>query len=266
MTFTPQNKLEEVLMKATTEPAHRPEFFTELMDATVYIIGNSDDASEQGASTLPVGSQVEIQHWEKLDGSTAIPFFSSLEALQMAISTEASFLALPARSLFELTQGQTLFLNPKLPYGKEFLPQEVEHMLAGEGNGFVQSRVVEQPMEVHLSQPDPSPDQMIDSLTQLLAKHRPVRRAWVAQIQEGEAEPNLLIALELVDLNEVEAVVQAVGTVASDTVVGDQPVDICLVDKEEKDGVSHYFLHHATPFYERKWGSFLREFKQTGKA
>ncbi|MGL9734549.1 MAG: SseB family protein [Symbiopectobacterium sp.] len=43
-----------------------------------------------------VGSQVEIQHWEKPDGSTAIPFFSSLEALQMAISTEAAFLALIA--------------------------------------------------------------------------------------------------------------------------------------------------------------------------
>ncbi|MGL9735013.1 MAG: hypothetical protein ACR5LF_02685 [Symbiopectobacterium sp.] len=40
----------------------------------------------------------------------------------------------------------------------------------------------------------------------------------------------------------------------------------CIVDKDEKGGVSHYFLHHATLFYERKWGSFLRELKQTGKA
>ncbi|MGL9735014.1 MAG: enhanced serine sensitivity protein SseB C-terminal domain-containing protein [Symbiopectobacterium sp.] len=122
-----------------------------------------------------------------------------------------------------------MFLNPNLPYGKEFLPQEVELMLAGEGNGFVQRRVVDEPVEVHLSLPDPSPDQMIDFLTQLLAKHRPVRRAWVVQIQEGEAEPNMLIGLELVDLDDVEAVIQAVGTVASDTVVGDQPVAICIV-------------------------------------
>ncbi|MGL9734548.1 MAG: hypothetical protein ACR5LD_10865 [Symbiopectobacterium sp.] len=49
MTFTPQNKLEEVLMNAATEPAHWPEFFTELMDVTVY----------QGASTLPV-----VQCWQ----------------------------------------------------------------------------------------------------------------------------------------------------------------------------------------------------------
>ncbi|MGK2888932.1 MAG: hypothetical protein ACSLEN_06855 [Candidatus Malihini olakiniferum] len=38
-----------------------------------------------------------------------------------------------------MTQKKTMFLNnPKLPYGKEFLPQAVEHMLKGEGNGFVQ--------------------------------------------------------------------------------------------------------------------------------
>ncbi|MGK2888933.1 MAG: hypothetical protein ACSLEN_06860 [Candidatus Malihini olakiniferum] len=42
-------------------------------------------------------------------------------------------------------------------------------------------------------------------------------------------------------------------------------MNICIVDKE-KGGVSYYFLHYATPFYERKSGSFLREFKQTGKA
>lgn len=264
MTFTPHNTLEDVLMKAATEPAHRPEFFTVLMDATVYILGSSDETEAQGTSTLPVGSHVNIQHWEKPDGSTAIPFFSSLEALQMAITEEASFLALPAQSLFELTRGETLFLNPKLPYGKEFLPQEVEHMLSGEGNGFVQRRVIDEPVQVHMSQPEPSPDQLIDSLTQLFTKHREVRRAWVAQIQEGEAEPNLLIGLEFEVLDE--KIIQAAGTVASDTVVGDQPVDICIVDKDEKGGVSHYFLHHIPPFYERKWGSFLREFKQTGKA
>lgn len=264
MTFTPQNKLEELLMKAATEPAHRPEFFTELMDATVYILGSSDETEEPGATTLPVGSHVNIQHWEKPDGSTAIPFFSSLDALQMAISSEASFLALPTRSLFELTRGESLFLNPKLPYGKEFLPQEVEHMLSGEGNGFVQRRVLEEQVQVHISQPEPSPDQMIDSLTQLFAKHRQVRRAWVAQIQEGNAAPNLLIGIEFEMLDE--AVIQAAGTVASDTITDEQPIDICIVDKDEKGGVSHYFLHHITPFYERKWGSFLREFKQTGKA
>ncbi|MCL6414018.1 enhanced serine sensitivity protein SseB, partial [Pantoea agglomerans] len=150
MEFSPRNKLEEVLILAATEPAHRPEFFSELMEATVFVLGTTDDGDESGEVVLHAGSNVNIQHWEKDDGSSAIPFFSSLEALQSVITEEAPFLALPTRSLFEMTHGVTLFLNPKLPYGKEFLPQEIEHILSGEGNGFVQQRVVEEEMQVIL--------------------------------------------------------------------------------------------------------------------
>lgn len=263
MTFSPQNELEEVLVRAAAEPAHRPEFFSVLMDATVFVLGG-DENDQPGEKVLPADSHVSLLHWEKSDGSTAIPFFSSLAALQMAVTQEQSFLALPARSLFELTRGETLFLNPKLPYGKEFMPQEVEHMLSGEGNGLVQQRVIEEDSRILIGQPAEMPTQMIDSLTRLFAKHRQVRRAWVAQIQEGKEEAHLLIGLELE--SDEEAIIQAAGSVASDTLPDDRPVDICLVDKEDNGGVGHYFLRHATPFYERKWGSFLRDAKLTGKA
>ncbi|PWC18775.1 enhanced serine sensitivity protein SseB [Brenneria corticis] len=265
MDFSPQNKLEEVLILAAGEPAHRPEFFNELMEATVFVLGSADDGGEAGEKVLHAGSNVQIQHWEKDDGSSAIPFFSSLEALQLAVTKEESFLALPARSLFELTLGATLFLNPRLPYGKEFLPQEVEHMLSGEGHGFVQQRVVEEETEVLLGQPAEMPVQMIDSLTQLFPKYRQVRRAFLAQIQEaGEQEPHLLIGLE-VDVDDVEEVIRAAGSVASDTLPDERPVDLCLV-KEGEPGISHYLTKHTTPFYERRWGSFLRDFKNSGKA
>ncbi|MCG8709439.1 enhanced serine sensitivity protein SseB [Brenneria sp. 4F2] len=265
MDFSPQNKLEELLVLAATEPAHRPAFFNELMDARIFILGQSDALIEGEKATLDAGGDVQIQHWEKADGSSVIPFFSSLEALQMAVTKEASFLALPAHSLFELTLGATLFLNPNLPYGKEFLPQEVEHMLSGEGHGFVQQRVVEEDTEVLLSQPAEMPEQMIDSLTQLFTQHRHVRRAFLAQIHEaGEPAPHLLIGLD-VDSDEVEEVIRAAGSVASDTLSDDRPIDLCLV-KEGESGVSHYMMKHTTPFYERKWGSFLRDFKGSGNA
>ncbi|ASN84629.1 MULTISPECIES: enhanced serine sensitivity protein SseB [Pectobacterium] len=264
MEFSPRNKLEEVLILAATEPAHRPEFFSELMEATVFVLGTTDDGDESGEVVLHAGSNVNIQHWEKDDGSSAIPFFSSLEALQSVITEEAPFLALPTRSLFEMTQGVTLFLNPKLPYGKEFLPQEIEHILSGEGNGFVQQRVVEEEMQVILSQPAEMPAQMIDSLTQLFTKHRHVKRAFLAQIQEpGEEQPHLLIGIDAEQ--DEETIIREAGSVASDTLPDERPVDLCLV-KEGEPGISHYMIKHTTPFYERKWGSFLREFKATGNA
>ncbi|MFC3396412.1 enhanced serine sensitivity protein SseB [Brenneria rubrifaciens] len=264
MDFSPQNKLEELLVLAATEPAHRPEFFSELMDATVFVLGGSDESDAPGEKILHAGSNVQIQHWEKADGSSAIPFFSSLEALQQVISEERPFLALPARSLFEITLGATLFLNPKLPYGKEFLPQEVEHMLSGEGTGLVEQRIIEEDTQVLIGQPAAMPVQMIDSLTQLFTRYRHVRRAFLAQIHEpNEKEPHLLIGIEADQ--DREEIIRVAGSVASDTLPDERPVDICLV-KENEPGISHYLIKHTTPFYERKWGSFLRDFKSTGRA
>ena len=41
---------------------------------------------------------------------------------------------MPVRTLFEMTLGQTLFLNAKLPTGKEFTPREISHLIGDEGN------------------------------------------------------------------------------------------------------------------------------------
>ena len=55
---------------------------------------------------------------------------------------------------------------------------------------------------------------------------------------------------------------QAAGGVATETLPGDEPVDICQVKKGEK-GISHFITEHITPFYERRWGGFLRDLKTT---
>ena len=47
---------------------------------------------------------------------------------------------------------------------------------------------------------------------------------------------------------------------ATDTLPGDEPIDICQVTKGEK-GISHFITEHITPFYERRWGGFLRDLK-----
>ncbi|MGR7921108.1 SseB family protein [Zobellella denitrificans] len=123
-----ENRLEHMLRLAADEPAHRPEFMHVLMDSTVYVLGTA--GADEGTVDLPTGSKIGIQHWERQDGGTAIPFFTSLEILQKSIETEQSYLALPAKALFEMTLGTNLFLNPRSPYGKEFVPEEVKNLLA----------------------------------------------------------------------------------------------------------------------------------------
>ncbi|QKJ88227.1 Enhanced serine sensitivity protein SseB [Paramixta manurensis] len=247
------SRLEEVLKLAATEPAHRPEFFTLLMQSSVWVPGESTGPQ------LDADTPVDLQHWKKEDGSSVIPFFTSESAMAQAISDQQAYVMMPVRTLFEMTLGETLFLNPELPNGKEFTPREIAHLLGEEGNALSQQTVLEGGASLLLSEIAQPPAQMIDSLTQLFSKHREVRRAFVAHIKEAaEDAPNLLIGIEAD--SDIETIIQAAGSVATDTLLDDEPVDICQVVEGEK-GISHFFTAHITPFYERRWGSFLRAYK-----
>lgn len=69
-----ENELERLLRLAASEPAHRPAFFRELLDSTVYILGDSEQVPHDGEITLNAETPVNIQHWEKQDGSSVVPF------------------------------------------------------------------------------------------------------------------------------------------------------------------------------------------------
>lgn len=247
------NRLEELLKLAATEPAHRPAFFQQLLEADVWIPGEST------AGQLDANTPVDLQHWEKEDGSSVIPFFSSEQAMAEATRDEQSYVRMPVRTLFEMTRGETLFLNPKLPVGKEFSATEIAHLLDGAGNALSEQTVMEGDQTLLLSEVTEAPAQMIDSLTQLFSQYKQVRRAFIASIRErADEQPNLLIGIEAD--SDIEAIIQAAGSVATDTLSDDAPIDICQVVADDR-GISHFFTAHITPFYERRWGSFLRDFK-----
>ncbi|WP_251848770.1 enhanced serine sensitivity protein SseB [Atlantibacter hermannii] len=249
-----KNELETLLEKAATEPAHRPAFFRMLLESTVWVPGTSANGDAVDAD-----SALDLQHWEKEDGTSVIPFFSSLEALQQAVEDEQAFVAMPVRTLFEMTLGETLFLNAKLPTGKEFTPREISHLVSEEGNPLSTQEVIEGGQTLLLSEVAEPPAQMVDSLTTLFKTLKTVKRVWLCSIKEGaDAPSNLLIGIEAI--GDIDAIIQAAGSVATDTLPGDEPIDICLVTEGEK-GVSHFIMAHVTPFYERRWGSFLRDFK-----
>lgn len=250
-----KNELETLLEQAATEPAHRPAFFRTLLESTVWVPGTAAEGGQ-----VAEDSALDLQHWEKEDGTSVIPFFTSLEALQRAVNKEQAFVVMPVRALFEMTLGDTLFLNARLPAGKEFTPREISHLMDKEGDPLSTQTVLEGGATLLLSEVAEPPAQMVDSLTTLFKSLKTVRRAFLCSIKEqADARPNLLIGLEAE--GDIEAIIQATGTVAMDTLPGDEPVDVCLVAEGDK-GVGHFMLAHITPFYEKRWGSFLRDFKQ----
>ncbi|CCK08062.1 Protein SseB [Cronobacter sakazakii 696] len=64
-----KNELETLLEKAAAEPAFRPAFFRTLLESTVWVPGEAADGEAVVAE-----SAVDLQHWEKDDGTSVIPF------------------------------------------------------------------------------------------------------------------------------------------------------------------------------------------------
>jgi len=247
---TEDNVLEIALELAAAEPAHRPEFFRLLLESTIFILGSSDQMDE-GSVTLKANTQIQIKNWVKPDGSSVIPFFSSLRALQLAIQSDEQYIALPARTFFEITRGAELILNPRSEYGKEFTRTEVEALLSEGVSRLPEQRVVEKDTQVLLGQPSNYPTAMVASLTTLLAKHSNVKAAYLALMHDVSVDdkPHLIVGIEAE--GDFENVIREAGTVAADTAPKGEPVDLIRLIRGEP-GLGQYFLEEVKPFYERE--------------
>jgi len=240
--------LAKALKRAAQEPSQRPAFYRALMEADVFVIGHTDqpDLNAQGHHTIPAGANVSLVNWEKADGSPVIPFFTHLEALQLAIDVETSYLSLPARSLFELTRGTTLFLNPKSDHGKEFVPHEIDALLDTGMNQKADTRVVEKETRVMLGQPAEYPTAMVEALQQLLPDHPGVTAACLCLMHDPEMsqKPTLVVGFEGLDL---EVAMSEAGSVVVDTAPSGQAVDFVVVDGT---GIGEY-MKKSGAFYKK---------------
>jgi hypothetical protein len=246
-TETTEQAVEEALERAAAEPAHRPEFYKKLLAANAYLLGSSSDSSN-GEYIAKEGSQISITHWKKDDGSSIIPFFSSLSELQKAIETEESYIRLPVRTFFEMTKGANLVLNPRSSYGKEFFPGEIKALLATGVNNVPNRRVVQEETRVLLGQPSSYPIEMVDALSKLFWKHQNVTAAYLAlmQIAGSDEQPTLVVGIE--GEGDLEEVIRQAGSVAGDSLKSGEYVDFTLVEGRD-EGLDRYFRESTQPFY-----------------
>lgn len=252
--------LNEILALASSEAAHRPEFYRRLMVSEILVIGSAA-GHEDGDDDLAIkgGSSVQIQSWSNREGQNVIPFFTSLHELMKATQDDVPYLRLPAKIFLEMTQGTALVLNPYSDHAKEFSPEEIETLLDGGTPGATGERmVVEKDTQVVIGQPSEYPSALVHSLTTYFAGEHAVHSAWLAAIAySGGAEPQPHILVGVVtDEHQFERISAEAGSIAAD-VIPDEVVDILFIDKKTIDaptGVSAYLLQETQPFYEARWG------------
>lgn len=256
-----QQTLDDLLAKAAQQPGWRPAFFASLLQAVAFIPVNTPLQSQ----STDIDQAIDLPLWRRADGSEVIPFFSTAARLSEICGQDAQLVQLPVKQLFAMTQGQVLILDPELPTGKVFTATEVAALLNNKGNALSGQHLIEGEQRLLLSALSEPPAQMIQSLQILLSQYKTVRQAFIAGLKEAEDEAEImLIGLELEHQADPDAIIQATGNVAIDTLADQAEVDVCLVTAGEP-GISHFFLTHLTPFYQRRWGSFIRDIQPVSR-
>ena len=253
MAFDPQNLLEQSLMQAASDPAHRPQFYRDLASADVFIIQEGPIESPGGA-VLKQGQTVRIRHMES-NGKNYIPVFSSLPRLQAVLREEAAFLSMNAIELMKLTRGAEFILNPGSDYGKEFTKGEIASIVDGSIWQPTESYVAKKDEQVRIGQPANYPTELASALARYFKTQKGVKRAFLAHFfnPQQDEKPHTLIAIEFSgDWNPIMA---GAGMVAQGVKVPDPPVDFLAMTGN--GGIEDYFRKDCKPFYERKRFGFF---------
>jgi hypothetical protein len=197
MQFKPQNALEQSLMKAATDPAHRPQFYRDVAAANFFVIQEGPLPAASRKTVLERDTTVQLRSIE-WNGKSYIPVFSSLPRLQSAIRNEAGYLAINAIEFMKLTQGAEFILNPGSDYGKEFTKDEIASLIDGTIWQPTETYFAQKETQVMLGQPANYPSHLVDALSRYFKTQSGVKRAYLAHFfnPERDEKPHTLIGVE----------------------------------------------------------------------
>lgn len=249
MSFEPQNNLERSLVKAASDPAHRPQFYRDLAEADLFIIQEGPLPEVSGKTVLRESQTIQVRHME-WNGKAYIPVFSSLPRLQAALQEEVGYLALNSIEFMKITRGTELILNPGSDYGKEFTKNEIASLIDGSIWQPSERYIAEKAAQVMIGQPANYPTQLADALSRYFKTQKGVKKAYLAHFfhPERDEKPHTLIGVEF--SGDWDSIMAGAGIVARDIPIPDPPVDFLPI--AGKGGVEDYFTKDCKPFYERK--------------
>lgn len=234
MAFEPENDLERALMKAPNDESARPEFYRQLLESQLYVLGDMN------------GNQMSLTMTEH-SGHNYHLAFSALSRLQAFVKQEEKYLQLKGRDLFAATKGAYFMLNPGADYGKELLPEEIAWIL--DPKPVHREVTVEQDTSVLIGQPKNPPTALLDALSAAFNAHRDVTAAHMCQVVSATdaASPHILIGVDTAAPETIDAIV---GPVIEKTRIG-LTIDVVPIARDGAHKALSDSLLQYPPFYRR---------------
>ena len=198
--FEPENNVERLLMRASTQPSERRSFMRALLDAEVFVVLVCDGAplvpGPDGNAVVPEGAKLSVP--TAMRGEERLfPFFTAPSRARTWFTGDHIIAPERTRELFTKHQDISFVLNPGSDYGKEFLPDEVKRLLAGELGEGVDEIDVPAGAQLLLGHPKDVPAELIASLAREFSAMPQVRGAWLMlAMRAGQSEQSWMLGVD----------------------------------------------------------------------
>lgn len=250
VSFEPHNDLERSLVKAGKDPAHRLQFYRDLVQSDIFIIGNGQFPSKgERRVDHPGGTSVQIQHIE-YNGKPQIPIFSSIARPQAILTHQTTYLGINALAFLKMTKGTALVLNPESDYVREITADEAARIVDGSIWKAKEQFAVQALPKAMIDQPKIYSTELVTAMTRLFKTNEQVKRTWLAHLLNPDKDlaPDTLIAMEV--SGEFDTVSEEEGTMMRAPNVDDPPADFLPV--KGLGGIEKYFVKGERSFSERR--------------
>ncbi len=171
--FDPSNELERMLVSASTDPDKRQDFVRELLRSAVFAI--TDGAADIPSGVLNAGDTIRLVSVTLPDLGKAVPIFTASQRVAQVYGEGTPWVSLNSRQLFEIVRPSRIVLNPGLPFGIMWSPDDVEAML-----GNLRARTLDRPEQVLLGVPRQEPEDLMFRLRGAFQSVAEVSAAWLA--------------------------------------------------------------------------------------
>lgn len=178
--FVPQNHLEELLVKASRDPAARPEFTRHILTAQL-LFATPNAPGRPGEHTLEAGESLAILNITRDDGKTFPAVFTSPARIAEALGEGTGYVAMLGKTALEIVQANGAWCNPHSAFGVVWAADDLAAML-----GKPTSWTVDKDTRVLLGVPKEMPTQLIARIEQIVLPDPRIEEAWLALAQWPE--------------------------------------------------------------------------------
>ncbi len=239
------------LAQAIHNPAHRPQFYHDFYDATVFLVSHSDDSLQHSTQIDWHHSQNELPVQQiQIHNDWYVPVFSSLKNMLAHIEKPVYYLSFPAKELLLILDNMHWYLDYGCPISKPFHADELAAIANGSIQCHAKETIINQDAEVLLGEPTEYPSALAELLLSWLPTQPAIKRAWLAMIfnPSDGLPPHTILAIDGDQHANMALLSHTIGQLIQSKPIPNPPLDILPLGNNE--AIENYFLVDTQPFYQ----------------